>query len=83
MCIDIAKNNNNGLRVNFCDLLQSYENNEEMRQRSRRESSEQLQAPVVDKVCDLTCITDLLCNVYLEIGDILSFWHVNLLSYTN
>ncbi|KAF5463517.1 hypothetical protein F2P56_019423 [Juglans regia] len=31
-------------------IQQSYENNEEMRLRSRRESSEQLQAPVVDKV---------------------------------
>lgn len=33
-------------------ILQAFENNEE-RQRNRRESSEELPAPVVDKVCDI------------------------------
>lgn len=35
-------------------ILQAIENNEEMRNRSRRESSAELPAPVVDKVSDLT-----------------------------
>jgi hypothetical protein len=43
-----VKNNKNWLGLDVDDLLQAFE---------RRESSEELEAPVVDKVCDLTCVT--------------------------
>ena len=42
------RNNKNWLGLDVDDLLQAFE---------RRESSEELEAPVVDKVCDLTCVT--------------------------
>lgn len=35
-------------------MLQAYENNGEMKLRARRQSTEELQAPVIDKVCELT-----------------------------
>lgn len=35
-------------------LLQAFENNEENKLRARRQSTEEPQAPVVDKVCELT-----------------------------
>jgi hypothetical protein len=37
-----------------------------MKQKSRREPAEEQQAPVVDKVCDLTCIMEFLYDMHLD-----------------
>jgi len=48
--------------------LQAFENNEEMKLKSRRESAEEPQAPVVDKVCSLTLIMEFLYYIHVDKG---------------